>query len=122
MERYETTADYNRWGEESEFRDVPGRPGTEVVSMHNTTDRLDGYGAAPATAGAATVAAADGMRTVFLNEFLKQGYARHQASKLRKRRQGNNEPRVEYYYEVMNLCRLVDLQMAEAKKLEYLFD
>jgi hypothetical protein len=76
----------------------------------------------PAGTAAAPVAPADGVRTVFLNELLKQGYPRHQASKLRNRRQGNNEPRVEYFYEVMNLCWLVDPQMAEAKKLEYSFD
>ncbi len=78
--------------------------------------------AVPAGVTAATVATADGLRTVFLNEFLKQGYARDQPSKLWKRRWGNNEPGVECYYEVMNPCRLVDPQMAEAKKLKYVFN
>ncbi|EFX73461.1 hypothetical protein DAPPUDRAFT_109777 [Daphnia pulex] len=43
--------------------------------------------AVPAGTAAAPVAPADGVRTVFLNELLKQGYPRHQASKLRNRRQ-----------------------------------
>ncbi len=30
--------------EKGEFRDVPGRPGAEVVSMHNTISRLYGQG------------------------------------------------------------------------------
>ena len=78
--------------------------------------------AVPAGGGAAAAAAVDGLKTVFLNEFLKQGHARHNEARLRKRRQGINEPAVEYYYDVVNLCRLVDPQMTEARKLGHLFD
>jgi hypothetical protein len=78
--------------------------------------------AVSAVGGAARTAVVEGLRTVFLNEFLKQGHARHNEARLRKRRQGINEPAVEYYYDVVNLCRLVDPQMAEARKLGHLFD
>jgi hypothetical protein len=69
-----------------------------ITPSAGCTDKV----AVPSGVTAAAVAAADGLRTVFLNEFLRQGYARHQPSKLWKRPQGNNEPGVEYYYEVMN--------------------
>jgi hypothetical protein len=100
--------------EKSELRDVPGRPKWFqcITPPAGWKDKV------AVQAGAAE----DGLRTVFLNEFLKQGYPRHQPSKLWTRQQGNNEPGVEYCYEVMNPCRLVDPQMAEAKKLKYLFN
>ena len=78
--------------------------------------------AVPGVGGARGAAAIDGLRTVFLKEFLKQGHARHNEARLRKRRQGANEPAVEYYYDIVNLCRLGDPQMSEARKLGHLFD
>lgn len=61
-----------------------------------------------AATGGKSVAAVEGLRTFFLNEFLKQGYARHQETKLRKRIQGINEPGAEYCYEIINFGRLMD--------------
>jgi hypothetical protein len=49
---------------------------------------------------------------VYLKEFLNQRHGRHNQTRLRKRRQGMNEPAMEYYYNIMNLCRLVDLEMS----------
>ena len=125
MELYETTAEYNRWGEAEKranfgmYLDGPARKWFQCL---NPPALWVDTAAVPAVGGAAGTAAIDGLRTVFLNEFLKQGHARHNEARLRKRRQRMNEPAVEYYYDVMNLCRLVDPQMAEARKLGHLFD
>ncbi len=78
--------------------------------------------AIPVDGGAAGTATVNGLRMVFLNEFLKQGKERHNEARLPKRRQGINEPAVEYYYDVVNLCRLVNPQMTEARKFGQLFD
>jgi hypothetical protein len=78
--------------------------------------------AVPGVGGARGATGIDGLRTVFSKEFLKQGQARHNEARLRKRRQGMNESALEYYYDIVNLCRLVDPQMSEARKMGHLFD
>ncbi|KAK4006366.1 hypothetical protein OUZ56_011520 [Daphnia magna] len=121
MERYKVIAEYNR--------------GTEVDKLANfgiyladvrqwfqclTVPVLWGDTAKlAATHTTRAVPEEDGMRTVFVNEFLQGGYARYQKAILRKRKQGINEPGAEYYYEIMNLCRLVNPAMTEE---EYLFN
>ena len=35
--------------------------------------------------------------------------------------EGLNEPVIEYYYEVLNLCRIINPTMSEAVKFENLF-
>lgn len=62
-----------------------------------------------------------GLKECFLEEFQQGTYGRNQEAKLRKRKQGIEEPVVEYYYEVIDLCRMVDHEMPEAMKLDYLF-
>jgi hypothetical protein len=125
MELYETTAEYNRWGETEKranfgmYLDGPARKWFQCL---NPPALWVDTAAVSAVGGAARTAVVEGLRTVFLNEFLKQGHARHNEARLRKRRQGINEPAVEYYYDVVNLCRLIDPQMAEARKLGHLFD
>lgn len=57
--------------------------------------------AVAATHTTRAVPAVDGMRTVFMNEFL-QGYTRYQEARLRKRKRGINEAGTEYYYEIMS--------------------
>jgi hypothetical protein len=61
------------------------------------------------------------MRSVFTKEFLQDSYAGYQENKLRNRKQGANEQAAEYYYEVMNLCRLMDPNMTEAAKIHHLY-
>ncbi len=125
LELYESTAEYNRWGETEKranfgmHLDGPARKGFQCLNP-----RALGVdtAAVPGVGGARGAAAIEGLRTVFLKEFLKQGHARHNEARLQKRRQGTNEPAVEYYYDIVNLCRLVDPQMSVARKLGHLFD
>lgn len=71
-----------------------------------------------ATQTTRVVPAVEGMRTVFMDEFLQEWYARYQEARLRKRKQKVNEPGDEHYYEIMNLCRLVNPVMIEETKME----
>ncbi|KZS07352.1 Uncharacterized protein APZ42_028912 [Daphnia magna] len=64
--------------------------------------------------------AISGMRSIFIKEFLQDSYARYQERRLRKRKQGINEPAAEYYYEFINLCRWMDPNMSE--ELHHLYE
>ncbi len=63
----------------------------------------------------------DGAREIFLKEFQKGTYALYQEQKLRNRMQDENECPLSYYYDVMNLCRVINPNMSERNKLDYLY-
>ncbi|KAK4007549.1 hypothetical protein OUZ56_012707 [Daphnia magna] len=46
---------------------------------------------------------------------------KNQEAKLRQRKQGINESRIEYFYDVVDFCRRVDPRMSEETKVDYLF-
>ncbi|KZS06596.1 Uncharacterized protein APZ42_029928 [Daphnia magna] len=71
--------------------------------------------------GVAAVQVVPGLRTRFLTEFQAQHYSRYQEARLRQRKQGIEELGIEYFYDVIDLCRKVDLGTAEEAKLDYLF-
>ncbi|KZS19714.1 Uncharacterized protein APZ42_013765 [Daphnia magna] len=58
---------------------------------------------------------------MFLRAFQPQHYGRYQEAKLRQRKQGIDESGVEYFYDVIDLCRRLDPGMLEEAKVEYLF-
>jgi hypothetical protein len=60
-----------------------------------------------------------GLRTVFLKEFQQQNYKLFQETRLRNRIQGIEESTTNYYYDFIDLCRVVDPAMAEATKTDY---
>ena len=125
LERYESTGAYNQWGNTelranfsmyldgaarkwylcstlpTEWRDLPVRPGVGL----NAPD----------------LPAVTGVRTLFLKEFQQQNYRLFQETRLRNRVQGIEEATTNYYYDVIDLCRVVDPTMAEATKVDYLF-
>lgn len=74
-----------------------------------------------AVVGPPTVPGVKGMRSVFLAAFQHENYGRYQETKVRGRKQGIEEAATEYYYDVIDLCQLVDPAMPEATKLDYLF-
>ena len=62
-----------------------------------------------------------GLRSTFLNEFQPERFGGFQETKLRNRKQGPTESGMDYYYDVVNLCRLIDVNMPESMKLSHLF-
>ncbi|KZS10261.1 Uncharacterized protein APZ42_025315 [Daphnia magna] len=74
-----------------------------------------------AAPGVAAVPAVPGLRTIFLTEFQAQNYSRYQEARLRQRNQGIEESGIEYFYDVIDLCRKVDPRMTEKAKVDYLF-
>ncbi|KZS05277.1 TE: Gypsy retrotransposon integrase 1-like protein [Daphnia magna] len=77
--------------------------------------------AQPAAGGNPVTPAIPDLRSVFLKEFQPDNYGLFQETRLRIRTQGVNEPTIRYYYEILNLCRLVDPNMSETHQLEHLF-
>ncbi|KZS02316.1 Uncharacterized protein APZ42_000692, partial [Daphnia magna] len=77
--------------------------------------------AQPAAGGNPATPAVTGLRSMFLKEFQPDNYGLFQETRLRSRTQGMDEPIVRYYYEILNLCRLVDSNTLEAHRLEHLF-
>lgn len=78
----------------------------------------------PAVAAAPRIAAflaVPGLRTRFLEEFQKQHYKRYQETRLRHRKQGIKESRIEYFYDIIDLCRKIDLVMSEEANIGYVF-
>lgn len=124
LERYESTALYNRWGAEEK---------RENFGMHldGTARKLFLCAGAPtvwedipavvAAPGIAAVPVVVGLRTKFLREFQPQHYSRYQEAKLRQRKQAINETGIEYFYDIIDLCRRVDPRMSEEAKIDYLF-
>ena len=115
MDRYISIGQYNRW-EEEELRDNFGmylegtaRKWFRCIDVPDQWDDVNGP------------VRVQGLKSMFLEEFQQESYGRYQEAKLRKRKQGIDEPGVEYYYEIIDLCRIVDPLMPEGTKLDYLF-
>ncbi|KAK4013273.1 hypothetical protein OUZ56_025507 [Daphnia magna] len=98
IHRYEKVGRYNRWGE-NELRD-------------HIELSLEGAAGAPVVAG---------VKSALLTQFTPVNYVQHNEVKLRGRKQGSEESTLEYYYDVLDLCRRVDPHMAEATKLARLW-
>ncbi|KZS10212.1 Uncharacterized protein APZ42_025365 [Daphnia magna] len=125
MDRYEVLADYNRWTDADKranfgiYLEGPARQWFQRLTPPN------GWGdtaAVAATQQQTRTPAISGMRSIFIKEFLQDSYAGYQERKLRIRKQGTNEPTAKYYYEIINLCRLMDPNMSEEAKLHHLYE
>ncbi|EFX69465.1 hypothetical protein DAPPUDRAFT_228655 [Daphnia pulex] len=125
MDRYEVLADYNRWTDADKrtnfgiYLEGPARQWFQCLTPPNDWGDT---AAVAATQQQAATPAISGMRSIFIREFLQDSYAGYQESRLRKRKQGINEPAAEYYYEIINLCRLMDPNMSEEAKLHHLYE
>jgi len=118
LERYETTATYNRWGDEELRNNFEMFIEGNVFKWYKCTNVPDLWRDTPANNGAPLI---PGLRTRFLQEFLQVNFKFYQEEKLRNRMQGLNEPTTNYYYDIINLCRTVDPNMSENNKVAALF-
>ena len=134
MERYERTGRYNRWTDqelrfffeayldgaaqkwytccESEGTlpaawSVPRRDGDSDWESDSEDEGEEG-------------APRYGMKELFLRQFTPSDYTEYCENRLCGRRQGPYESVSEYYYDVLDLCRLVDRNMSEKRKVEHL--
>ena len=61
-------------------------------------------------------------KTQLLRAFKKGNYAQFQEGKLRSRKQGHGESALDYYYDVIALCKAADPKMGEQAKVNYLME
>ena len=125
LHRYETTGSYNKWGD-GDLRDnfemyLDGSArkwflfSIIPIEWRNLPERVD-----PENDGR-RLEAEMGLRTAFLLEFQQGNVGMFQEAKLRNRVQGINEPTTNYYYDILDLCRVVNQNMSEINKLQYLY-
>ncbi|KAK4003766.1 hypothetical protein OUZ56_005521 [Daphnia magna] len=119
IHRYEKVGRYNRWGE-NELRDhielsLEGAAGKWYACMEASGNLPAAWSDAQ---GPPVVA---GVKSALLTQFTPVNYVQHNEVKLRGRKQGIEESTLEYYYDVLDLCRRVDPHMAEATKLAHLW-
>ncbi|KAK4017592.1 hypothetical protein OUZ56_033206 [Daphnia magna] len=62
-----------------------------------------------------------GLKTLFLKQFVAVNLKRQTERKLRMRVQGKEEDITEYYHDVMDMCRMVQPDMAEEVRIDHLF-
>ncbi|KZS08161.1 Uncharacterized protein APZ42_027947 [Daphnia magna] len=124
LERYESTAQYNRWGPNEKLENfgmhLDGTARKWFLCLGAVADWQD-TPAVVAAPGVAAVPTVPGLRTKFLTEFQAQHYSRYQEARLRQRKQRIEDSGKEYFYDVIDLCRKIDPGMTEEAKLDYLF-
>lgn len=116
IHRYEKVGRYNRWSE-NELRDhielsLEGAAGKWYACMKATGNLPNAW---------SDVQGPPVVRGIKSTLFTPVNYVRHNEAKLRARKQGIKESTLEYYYDVLDLCRRVNARMAEATKLAYLW-
>ncbi|KAK4006385.1 hypothetical protein OUZ56_011538 [Daphnia magna] len=110
---------YNRWGK-NELRDhielsLEGAAGRWYACM-------EGAGNLPnAWSDVQGPPVVRGVKSTLLTQFTPVNYVQHNEAKLRARKQGIDESTLEYYYDVLDLCRRENARMAEATKQAYLW-
>ncbi|KZR96831.1 Uncharacterized protein APZ42_008615, partial [Daphnia magna] len=65
--------------------------------------------------------AATGLKSQFSTAFRQANFSLVQESKLRQREQGNEEDVVAYFYDIINMCRIVNPTMSQEQQLQHLY-
>ena len=120
LDRYIKTGQYNRWGHDdlsnnfNMYLDEAARKWYFCSNLPTNWEDLplrpdpdnQGQNLPPAV----------GLKTRFLQEFQQENFTVFQEAKLRNRSQGLEEPTTNYYYDILDLCRIVNPHMPEADK------
>ena len=132
VDRYEKIAKFNKWTQQ-EMKDnfVIFLDGSALkwFLCRETDDKIPPRWSVPAAADVAQDSDSEeeeedltkiALKELFLKQFTPIGYERYFEHKLRNRRQSPDENLTEYFYDVLNICRLVDKNMAEKMKVHHL--
>ncbi|KAK4027288.1 hypothetical protein OUZ56_016299 [Daphnia magna] len=123
IHRYEKVGRYNRWGE-NELRDhielsLEGAAGKWYACMEATGNLPNAWSDVQ---GPPMVR---GVKSTLLTQFTPVNYVQHNEVKLRARKQGIEESTLEYYYDVLDLCRRptnCDEFLQEVKRFQEMTD
>jgi hypothetical protein len=123
LTRYESIGVYNRWADADLHANFPMYLDGAARKWYRCLAVVpdDWPDVQPDPINAIPQALVRGLRSIFLREFQHENYTLFQEKKLRDRIQGLEEPTIGYFYDVLDLCRLVDGNMADLTKIEYLF-
>ena len=123
LQRYEDTATYNNW--------------THVEKLGNFGRYIEGacrkwfrclipqptsWEDIPAAVGPPVVHFAVGLKNLFKNSFQEGNYGLFQQQKLRNKVQKDGEDPISYFYDILDLCRTVDVNMDENTKIDHLYN
>ena len=113
VDRYERIGKFNQWEDEDLASNVcmylEGAARKWALCIGNLPDFWEDFGELP------------GIKTTLLVHFKSAQYELMIEIKLRLRVQGPDEPAIEYFFDVLNLCRLIDEDMEEATIIDHLF-
>ncbi|EFX72047.1 hypothetical protein DAPPUDRAFT_111167 [Daphnia pulex] len=126
LERYEMAAIYNRWSNDDRARNFPmyldgaARKWFLVHTHPNHWENLP-IRPNPADPTLPQLPAATGLKDQFTAAFKQANFSLVQESKIRQREQGNEEDVVSYFYDIVNICRMVNPAMSQEQQLQYLY-
>ncbi|KZS19609.1 Uncharacterized protein APZ42_013879 [Daphnia magna] len=126
IERFELAAAYNRWTDADQARNFvmylegPARKWFLVNTHPNHWEDLPAR-PDPTDPTLPHLPAESGIKTQFSAAFQQANFSLLQEAKLRQRTQGNEEDVVSYFYDIVNMCRLVNPNMSQEQQLEYLY-
>lgn len=126
IERFELAAAYNRWSDADQARNFvmylegPARKWFLVNTHPNHWEDLPAR-PDPTDPTLPHLPAESGIKTQFSAAFQQANFSLLQEAKLRQRTQGNEEDVVSYFYDIVNMCRLVNPNMSQEQQLEYLY-
>ena len=129
VERYEKVARYNRWTDEDlkdNFEMFLDGAARKWYACREDADKIPERWSNPADPASEDEDDSEneeelGLRELFLKEFTPADYRSYYENKLRDRRQGSDETVTDYYYDMLDLCRIVNRSMREREKIDHLF-
>ena len=125
IDRYETIGAYNGWDDTALrkffiiYLDGPARHWYQC--KHSTFPQIWASTPEVRAGNVVQVQAVKGTRELFLEEFQKGNNKLFMERKLRSRMQGEDESPLAYYYDIMNMFRILDPTMDENTKLDHLY-
>ncbi|KZS18242.1 Uncharacterized protein APZ42_015657 [Daphnia magna] len=126
LERFELAAAYNRWSDADQARNfvmyLEG-PARKWFLMNTYPNHWEDLPARPDPTDPTLphLPAESGIETQFSAAFQQANFSLLQEAKLRQRTQGNEEDVVSYFYDIVNMCQLVNPNMSKEQQLEYLY-
>jgi hypothetical protein len=126
LERYEMAAVYNRWSNDDRARNFPmylDGAARKWFLVHTHPSHWENLPIRPNPADPTLpqLPAATGLKDQFTAAFKQANFSLVQESKIRQREQGNEEDVVSYFYDIVNMCRMVNPAMSQEQQLQYLY-
>ena len=129
MDRFEKTARYNRWTDADKldnFEMYLEGAARKWYACEEADNRIPREWSIPrgeedSDSESDDEDRAHGLKELFLRQFTPTDYRRFNENRLRDRKQRREESVTDYFFDVLDLCRVVNREMTEREKLDHLF-